>query len=226
MRSFCSLLISAATGLAHAAPPGNVEITFDVSCEGRSLAEVTERLELSGASYQMTETSKGKGLYALMGTAKRTSRGVVVDGVPKPAEFADERSGRDTARAWFDWKAQTVTMQYQGRKGSEPAPPNSQDRLSFLLALTLMPGRVQTMKFSIFDGKGQSRVEYDVGAREKVQTPVGDFVAVKVIRRPEAGATDRAELWVAADLGLPVKLMHVEKDGKTCEHVAKRISRP
>lgn len=226
MRNWFWLLISAVAGVAQAMPQGKYEIQFDISCEGRDLAEVVERLEMNGASYEMTETSKGKGLYALMGSAKRTSRGSVVNGVPQPAEFADERSGRDTARAWFDHKAMTVTMQYQGRKGTEPIPPHSQDRLSFLLLLALMPGRNPTMKFSIFDGKGQSRVEYDVGGRERVQTPAGSFDAVKVIRRPEPGKNDRAELWVASDFGLPVKLVHVERDGKRCEHVAKRISRP
>ena len=225
MRSLCFLLISLAAGVAHALPQGNVEIHFEVTCEGRTLADVVERLELSGASYQMTETSKGRGLYALMGNAKRTSHGIVSNGVPQPAEFADERSGRDTARAWFDHKAQTVTMQYQGRKGTEGIPPHSQDRLSFLLALTLMPGRVQSMKFSIFDGKGQSRVEYAVGAREKVQTPAGPFDAVRITRRQEPGATDSADLWVSSELGLPVRLVHVERDGKRCEHVAKRITR-
>jgi hypothetical protein len=237
MRSLWLLLISVAT-LAPAAPAqapakaaapplpqGTFEIQFDVNCEGTDLAEVVERVEISGASYRMTETSKGKGLYALLGTAKRTSRGSIVNGMLQPAEFADERSGRDTARAWFDWKARTITMQYQGHKGSEEMPPNSQDRLSFLLAVALMPGRVQNLKLSIFDGRGQSRHEYDVGAHERVQTPAGDFDAVRVTRRFEAGAKDRADLWVASDFGLPVKLVHVERDGKRCEHVAKRISR-
>lgn len=229
MRSLCFLLISAAAlaaAPAAATPQGNFEIHFDVTCEGTAIAEVVERLEISGSSYQMTETSKGRGLYALMGTAKRTSRGSIKDGVLQPAEFADERSGRDTARAWFDWKAQTITMQYAGRKGSEPMPPNSQDRLSFLLAVTLMPGRVKYMKLSIFDGKGQSRHEYDVGGRERVRTPAGEFDAVRITRRSDPGAKDRADLWVASDFGLPVKLVHVERDGRSCEHVAKRISRP
>ena len=232
MRSLWSLLISVAAlapAPALAAPPplpqGTFEIQFDVNCEGTDLAEVLERLEISGASYQMTETSKGKGFYALLGTAKRTSRGSIVNGVLQPAEFADERSGRDTARAWFAWKAQTITMQYKGNKGSEPMPPNSQDRLSFLLAVALMPGRVQNMKLSVFDGRGQSRHEYDVGPRERVKTPAGDFDAVRVTRRAEPGAKDSADLWVAAEIGLPVRLVHVERDGKRCEHVAKRISR-
>lgn len=229
MRSFWFLLISLAALPVAAAPAllqGNFEIQFDVSCEGTDLAEVVERLEISGSSYQMTETSKGKGLYALLGTAKRTSRGSITkDGVLQPAEFTDERSGRATARAWFDWKTQTIYMQHTGDKGSEPMPPNSQDRLSFLLAVTMMPGRTKYMKLSIFDGKGQSRHEYDVGGHERVHTPAGDFDAVRITRRSDPGAKDRADLWVAADFGLPVKLVHVERDGKRCEHVAKKISR-
>jgi len=228
MRSLCFLLISAVALGAHAAPAalqGTFEIQFDISCEGTELAEVVERLDLSPGSYQMTETSKGKGIYALLGTAKRSSRGAIVNGLLQPAEFSDERTGRDTARAWFDWKAQTITMQHGGRKGTEEMPPNSQDRLSFLLAVTMMPGRVKNLKLSIFDGKGQSRHEYDVAGRERVQTPAGNFEAVRITRRYEAGAKDRADLWVAADFGLPVKVVNIDRDGKRCEHVAKRISR-
>ncbi|HXU43847.1 MAG TPA: DUF3108 domain-containing protein [Burkholderiales bacterium] len=225
----CFLLISAVALGAHAAPAalqGTFEIQFDISCEGTELAEVVERLDLSPGSYQMTETSKGKGIYALLGTAKRSSRGAIVNGLLQPAEFSDERTGRDTARAWFDWKAQTITMQHGGRKGTEEMPPNSQDRLSFLLAVTMMPGRVKNLKLSIFDGKGQSRHEYDVAGRERVQTPAGNFEAVRITRRYEAGAKDRADLWVAADFGLPVKVVNIDRDGKRCEHVAKRIARP
>jgi len=229
MRSSWFLLTSLVALAAAAAPntlQGNFEIQFDVTCEGTAVAEVVERLEISGNSYQMTETSKGKGMYALLGSAKRTSRGnITKEGTLQPLEFADERTGRDTARAWFDWKARTITMQHSGHKGSEEMPPNSQDRLSFLLAVAIMPGRTKYMKLSIFDGKGQSRHEYDVGGHERVRTPAGEFDAIKITRRTEPGQKDTAHLWVAADFGLPVKLVHVERDGRSCEHVAKRISR-
>ena len=228
MRSSCFLLTSLVALAARAAPvalQGNFEIQFDVTCEGTAIAEVVERVEISGDRYQMTETSKGKGIYALLGSAKRTSRGNIKDGVLQPLEFADERTGRDTARAWFDYQAKTITMQYSGHKGSEEMPPHSQDRLSFLLQVTMMPGRTKYMKLSIFDGKGQSRQEYDVGGRERVHTPAGDFDAVKITRRTEPGQKDSAHLWVAANFGLPVRLVHTERDGRSCEHVAKRISR-
>ena len=228
MRSLYLLLTSFALASVAAAAPlqGNFEIQFDVTCEGTAVAEIVEHVEISGDRYQMTETSKGRGFYALLGSARRTSRGTIKDGMLQPLEFADERTGRDTARAWFDHKARTITMQYSGHKGTEEMPPNSQDRLSFLLQVTMMPGRTKYMKLSIFDGKGQSRHEYDVEGRERVHTPAGDFDAVKITRRTEPGQKDSAHLWVAADFGLPVKLVHVERDGKSCEHIAKRITRP
>jgi hypothetical protein len=227
MRSSWLLLISlAAAGSANAWPQGSTEIEYDISCEGRDLAALVERVEISGNSYRMTETSQGKGVYALLGTAKRTSRGSIEGGILRPEEFSDERTGRATARAWFDWKAQTVTMQHSGPKGVEEMPPNTQDRLSFLLAVALMPGHNKHMKFSIFDGKGQSRHEYDVGGSERIKTALGEFDVVKVVRRHEPGAKDRAEVWLAVEPGyLPVRIVNVDKDGSRCEHVAKRISR-
>ena len=105
MRSSWFLLTSLLALPVAAASPlqGSFEIQFDVTCEGTAVAEVVERLEITGSTYQMTETSKGKGLYALLGSAKRTSRGNIKDGMLQPLEFADERTGRDTARGWFDW---------------------------------------------------------------------------------------------------------------------------
>ena len=143
MRNLSWLLLSAACAAA-AEPPPHLEIVFTMTRNGSPMAEVTERLEYTGASYQLTETWKGRGLYSLLGSARRFSQGSVSGGTLRPHEFFDERSGRDTARAWFDWKAQTITMQHGGRKGTEEMPPNSQDRLSFLLAVTMMPGRVKT----------------------------------------------------------------------------------
>jgi hypothetical protein len=227
MRRPWLLLVAAVRfGVAIAAPQGTTEIQYDVSCSGILLAEIVEKFEISGTSYRMTETTKGKGIYAQLGSMKRTSRGSIVDGVLRPVEYADERTGRDATRAWFDWQAQTVTMQHQGKKGSEYMPPNAQDRLSFMLAVTLMPKHNRHMKFSIFDGRGQSRDEYDVGGSERIKTPLGEFNTVKVVKRDEQGTKDQADTWLATELDyLPVRVVTVEKGGIRCEDVAVRISR-
>jgi hypothetical protein len=151
------------------------------------------------------------------------SQGSIVQGPLRPREFFDERSGRDTARAWFDWKAQTLTMQYKGNRASEPLPANAQDRLSFLFALSLLPGTADSASYTIADGKGLSRHTYKVGGRERVKTPAGEFDAVKVSRHGED--RERADLWLAVERNyIPVRLLVVERDGTRYEQVAIRIS--
>jgi len=222
MRNWSWLLLSVAFA-AHAEPPPQLEISFTLTRNGSAMAEVTERLEYAQGNYKLTETWKGKGVYALLGSARRVSQGTIADGTLRPREFFDERSGRDTARAWFDWKAQTLTMQYQGNKASEPLPPNAQDRLSFLFALSLLPGRAESVSYSIADGKGLSRQEYKVVGRERLKTQVGEFNTVKVARKGEG--RESAELWLAAERGhVPVRLVVVEKDGTRYEQNPTRIS--
>jgi hypothetical protein len=223
MRNWFWLLISVA-GLAAAEPPPRLEVTYVLTRNGTSMAEVSEKLEYSAGNYHLTETWKGKGIYALLGNARRVSQGTIEKSVLRPREFFDERSGRDTARAWFDWKTGTLSMQYQGQKKSEPLPPNAQDRLSFLYALSLVPGSgTDAVSYSIFDGKGQSRHSYKLAGRERVSVPAGEFDAVKVQR---VGDEDSAVLWLASEWGhVPVRLLIVEKDGARYEQQAIRISK-
>jgi len=222
MRNWLWLLISCA-GLAAAQPPARLEVVYVATRDGSTMAEITERLEYSNGNYQLTETWKGKGIYALLGSARRVSQGTIEKNVLRPREFFDERSGRDTARAWFDWNAQTLTMQYKGHKGVEPLPPNAQDRLSFLFALSLLPGNGESVSYSIADGKGLSRHTYKVVGREKLRIAAGEFNTVKVARQGEDRET--AELWLAAERGyVPVRLLIVEKNGTRYDQYAIRIS--
>ncbi len=228
MRNWLWALISGAAVVAAsraaADPPPRIEITYTLTRNGSTMAEVTERLEYSAGNYQLTETWKGKGFFALLGSARRQSVGSIEKGVLRPREFIDERSGRDTARAWFDWKAQTLTMQYGGDKGVEPLPPNAQDRLSFLFALSLLPGsKSDSVSYSIADGKGLSRHTYRLVGRERVSTPVGELDTVKAARQGDDRET--AEIWLAPKYGyIPVRLLVVDKDGTRLEQLPTRIS--
>jgi len=222
MRNWSWLVLSAALA-AHAEPPPQLEIVFTLSRNGSPMAEVVERLEYAQGNYKLTETWKGRGVYALLGTARRMSQGSLADGALRPREFFDERSGRDTARAWFDWKAQTLTMQYKGNRASEPLPANAQDRLSFLFALSLVPGKAESASYTIADGKGLSRHVYKLAGRERIKIPAGEFDAIKAARHGDD--RESAELWLAAERNyIPVRLIVVEKDGTRYEQVAIRIS--
>jgi len=229
MRNSFWLLISlpaALSALAQTPPPARVELEYNLMRNGSTMAEVVERLEHGNGSYQLTETWKGKGVYALLGRAKRTSEGNLGADGPRPREYVDERSGRDTQRVSFDWSANTITRRYKGATRTEAVPADTQDRLSFLLALTFYSQKSQPISFHVADGRGMSRHTYKPNGRERLATPAGEFDTLRLIRRNE-GSGEVAEIWLAVDRSyLPVRILVVENDGTRYEHVATRISQP
>lgn len=225
MRSSFLLLISLASA-AQAAPPARVEITYEVSRNGSAVAEVVERLEHGAGWYRLSETWKGKGIYAMRGEIRRSSSGRVGPEGLRPLEFSDERTGRDTARARFDWKANTLTQQYKGASQTIPLPPNAHDRLAFLFEFAFEPPRDGAVTLAIVDGRGVSTHVYRPAGRERVRTPAGEFDAVRMLRRKE-GSGERVEIWLAAQKSLlPVRILIVQKDGTRIDQVATRISAP
>lgn len=224
MRSWFWVLISAASAAAHAAPPQRVELSFDVLRNGSSVAQVVHRLAHDGRKYEVTETWSGKGLYALLGTAQRTSRGLVVGQGLQPLEFKDERTGRRTARAKFDWKAKTVTMQYKGDPRVLPLPPDANDRLAFLFDFSFSAPPADTVAFHLMDGRGKSQHVYTVQGNESLATPGGTFETLKLVRRTE---DELAEIWLAiARSYLPVRVRVTDNDGTHYDQILTQISAP
>jgi hypothetical protein len=232
MRRFCILLISAGllqgASASRAAPPAQMELGYELSREGSTLADITERLEHGGGKYQLLETWKGRGFYAMLGSAKRSSRGVIAVGGLRPVEFADERTGRATSRVKFDWEANTLTMQYKGDPHTVPMPSNAQDRLSFLLAFAFTPPSAYPLSVSVADGGSISSYVFEVVGQERLKTPAGEFETTKLARRKD-GPEDRrsTEIWLAPSRGnVPVRILVTEKDGTRIDQVVVRISAP
>ena len=186
-------------------------IAYEVARNGMALAEVSQRLEHDGRSYRLSETWKGKGVFALRGEAARSSQGAVaVDGL-RPQKFEDKRSGRDTKHAEFDPAAKTPTLQRQ-------------DQLSFMWTLAFAPPR-DLVTASVADGKRVTSYTYKVAGRERVKTPAGEFDALKLVKRKENPDDKATEIWLAAERNyLPVRILVVEKDGSRIDQVAVRIS--
>ena len=208
---------------AWAAPPARVEISYELARNGMLLAEAFYVLEHDGRRYEITETSKGRGLLALRGTTRRVSRGLVSAEGLKPLQFIDERTGRNTARAHFDWQAKVVTLQYKGEPRTAPLPREAHDRLAFVFDFAFAPGR-REVAFELFDGRGQSRHVYVVSGPERIQIPLGDYEALKLTRTHN---DERTEIWLASELAyLPLRLLVVEKDGTRYEQVTTKISTP
>jgi hypothetical protein len=213
--------LAAFAGAACCAPPQRVELAYETSRNGTVLAEVFYLLEHDGRTYRITETSKGRGLLALRGTARRSSRGIVTSHGLKPVEFVDERTGRNTARVNFDWDTKTVTQQYKGEPRVEPLPPRAHDRLAWLFDFAFAPPRRQAT-FDLFDGRGQSHHVYTSAGGATIKTPLGEFEALRFMRGNDG---ERTEVWLAPKLDfLPLRIQVLEKDGTRYEQVATKIA--
>lgn len=223
MRSWSWLLISAAAA-AQAAPPQRVELSFDILRNGASVAQVEQQLQHNGRIYELTENWSGKGFYALLGSARRTSRGIVAEDGLQPLEFTDERTGRSTARAIFDWRANTMTRHYRGEPRTEALPSDAHDRLAFLFDFAFSPPPAGEVSFELMDGRGQSRHVYSVGGTERLTTPAGQFDTLRLVRRTKG---ELAEIWLATERSyLPVRVRVIEKDGTRYDQVVVKISTP
>lgn len=212
--------------LLHAAPPAKIEITFDVMHNGMAMAEVVENLEHDGKTYRITEVARGRGAFALMFQTRRSSKGLVTANGLRPQEFTDERTGRATASASFDYAAKTLTQKYRGEPQVQALPANASDRLAFAIQFAFLEMPASVVMLNIADGRGVSTQIYEPAGRERIQVPAGEFDTLKMVRRPE-GPNDRsAELWLAPSHGyLPVRIRIVEKDGTRLEQQATRVTR-
>jgi hypothetical protein len=215
-------LVTAAAAVAEAAPPQAVEISYDIARNGTAVAEVAQRLDHDGKTYTLTESWKGKGILSLRGSAKRSSRGVVTPRGLRPLEYTDERTGRDTARATFDWTGSTLTQQYRAGPQQVALPPRPHDRLAFLFEFAFVPPGKSEVVFDVADGRGLSHQVYRVGERERTRVPAGEFQTLKLTRNKDG---ERADLWFAVDRNyLPVRIVITQKDGVVLEQVATRIA--
>lgn len=219
-----SLALLGAPAAARATPPRHAEITYELLRDGKTVAQIVDRFEHDAATYKLDETWRGAGLYALLGKAERTSRGTVGPGGLRPLAFEDRRTGRATARATFDWKAKTLTLQYGGEPEKRPLPEDAQDKLSFPFGFAFdVPGS-KPVTVHATDGRGVAIYVYQAAGRERLKTPAGEFEALKLVKRKDGPGDNGTEIWLAAERGyLPIRILVTEKDGTRIDQVATRL---
>ena len=98
MRNFCLTIGLSFAAAAAAAPPLNVGIAYEIARNDSPLADVDQRLEHDGRTYTLSETWKGKGLYALRGEAVRSSRGAIVADGKRVTSYTYKVAGRERVK--------------------------------------------------------------------------------------------------------------------------------
>ena len=192
---------------------------YEVSKNGTVLGISTRHLvsREQGQKLDYASTTIPKGLIALFVTDKFMEHSLIYV-TPKglrPQRYEFQRTGGKkevTFQARFDWQKKLITM------SSHPAPqpllPNTQDLLSFQLALMqgLTKGQRQ-FDFHIVDHKRIQLQKLVYKKTVKMQSSIGSLDILQ-LQHQSAKSHYRFTFWCAKQLHfLPVKITKTEQDG-------------
>ena len=216
--------------ICAAQPPQKLSLTYDVSYNGMTMAELTEVLEHDGKTFSLRSEGRGKGIGALFyrNAAKRWCRGEVTSTGLRPLEYRDQRGDNPATAARFDWDRKILTHEYDGKSETANMAPPLQDRLSFLYNYAfqaspdLKPGK--EIRLGVADGRGMTQMHYIVAGSEKLKTPAGELETVHLVKQREGKDDKGTEIWFASSRDfLPVRILIIEKDGARIDQVLTRI---
>jgi len=213
------------TGAAQAVPPERITLTYELK-RNSLVVDVSETLEHDGRTYVITCEGKGRGILALFGVLKRTSRGRITPQGLRPDEFRDERPGGWTVSAKFDWDARSVTQEKNGKSETLKMPATAQDPLSLAYSFAFVPPKGKEYDVTRADGRGLTPFRFAVVGSEKLATPAGEMQTLHIAKVPDGPEDKSTDIWFAAERDfLPVRVLVVETDGTRSDQVLTRIGK-
>lgn len=207
-------------GTSTAAPPvrlpAPIKLAFDVAGQAKKF-DYQARAELvwqhDGARYEARQEVSA----FLVGSRTQRSTGLVTAQGLQPERFGDRN--RSERAAHFDYERGRVT--FSANTPEAAIGPGAQDRLSVfiqlagLLAATpdrFAPGTQLTL--TTVSATGADRWTFTVEATETLNLPAGTLPALKLQRLPRRDYDQKAELWLAPDMGyLPVRIKITQANG-------------
>jgi hypothetical protein len=209
---------------AHASPPERITLNYQMIRNGSVLGEVVETLEHDGRNYTITSETKGRGILAIFGAIRRTSRGRVTPQGLRPDEFRDQRGGSWVVSAKFDWETRSVTQERKGKSVTLKMPATAQDPLSLAYSFAFVPPKNKEYDVMRADGRGLTPFRFTVVGNEKLVTPAGEIPTLRVAKVSDGPDDKATDIWFAADRDfLPVRVLIVEKDGTRSDQIVTRI---
>jgi hypothetical protein len=213
------------TVVAQAVPPERITLTYELK-RNSLVVDVSETLEHDGRTYVITSEGKGRGILALFGVLKRTSRGRITPQGLRPDEFRDERPGGWTVSAKFDWDARSVTQEKNGKSETLKMPAAAQDPLSLAYSFAFVPPKGKEYDVTRADGRGLTPFRFAVVGSEKLATPAGEMQTLHIAKVPDGPEDKATDIWFAAERDfLPVRVLVVEKDGTRSDQMITRIGK-
>lgn len=188
-------------------------------------ANLDAGVELNANAYrELRQQDDGSWVFdstadAVLARQHEASHFTYSDNKIQPLEYRYERQllGRERmVDLVFNWLKKQVTTTVEEKPWRMKVPSGTQDKLSYQLQLRLdLAAGKKDLVYQVADGGPLSEYHFRVIGEEMVETPAGNFKALKVERVRGVDAKRTTHLWFAPELEyLIVKLYQVESDGK------------
>jgi hypothetical protein len=209
------------------AQPTNIQLEYEVSRNESPFGTVKESYVQEGVQYRIASTTKGKGLYALLGSREMTSKGTVTaEGlVPEKFQFKRGSSASKTLSTSFNWASHQLSMLVKGKTRVAKLLPRTVDLVSYPYQFMFTPLDGNQVKIALTTGKKLKQYTYKVVARDVMLNVGGTQYKTLHLVNTAVGGEKKKELWLAEETHyIPVKYLVVDKDGEKIEQVLTKIS--
>jgi hypothetical protein len=127
----------------------------------------------------------------------------------------------------FDWADLSLKLEANGKTTTQPMPAHAQDKLSMLYAFAFHPPGAAPIAINATDGKGVSHYVFEAAGQQEIDTPAGQFDALRLVKRKDGPDDHGTEIWLARGHGyLPIRVLITDKDGTRIDQVVTRIAAP
>ena len=224
-RQLVALLLLSIVATALAAPgrglPERFEATFLLEAAGTTIARTRWSLAPGAdGTYVSTSRTEPIGVFSLIRDDTRVERSewTYEGDWLQPLAYRYERTGRRAREIdiAFDWETDVAHHHSPGSAWRLPVPRGTMDKFNYILALMRDLGRGKRhLEYTIAGGGRLRRYVLTGVGEERIETALGTFDTT-IIRRERENNTRLTTFWCADELGfLPVKIVHVERDGKS-----------
>lgn len=193
------------------------EAEYTVKSAGLKLAYTNFSLsQKNNGTYVYASSAKAAGLAQLFkdATAREQSHLVSNGSHITPLKYSYQLKNGNQKKDYksvFDWDKKQVVIVDQDTTAVLDIPDGTLDRFVLQLAvmLDLQRGR-RELEYSVLEKRRLKTYRFDILGNEKVDTPAGEFNAVKITStRVKSGKERITTYWCVPELGyLPVRITH------------------
>ncbi|MBQ0132478.1 MAG: DUF3108 domain-containing protein [Comamonas sp.] len=169
---------------------------------------------IDGQHYQARQSVRA----FLLGSLEQSSTGQITEQGLQPQRFVDRRLARQRSVHW-DWGQHMAT--FEPERPPAPIGPGAQDRLSVFLQLAAMLQSMPQLRsegaridIPTLGSRSLQMWSFVVQAPEVLQVPAGEMPTLRLLRLPQPGNTETAQLWLHPERGyVPVRIRMEESNG-------------